>query len=146
MLGLDFFGGGCVVWALAIDLDAKPAGGDGRHHHDRHRRRPHDSHPDGRCAGSLPPSSFATGSGVVNMIRQTGMAIGVAILVALVGGGGAPTEQLHAFHLAWWVMAAITALGLAPTFSLSGGPLGRRNGLHDDLYAGGPLDTTGRSE
>jgi len=50
----------------------------------------------------------------VNMIRQTGMAIGVAMLVALVGGGGAPTERLHAFHLAWWVMAAITAVGFAP--------------------------------
>jgi hypothetical protein len=51
---------------------------------------------------------------VINMIRQTGMAIGVAMLVAIVGGGGAPVERLHAFHLAWWAMAAVTAVGFAP--------------------------------
>ena len=36
----------------------------------------------GVSAGSLPPSSFATGSGVINMIRQAALAIGVAIFVA----------------------------------------------------------------
>jgi hypothetical protein len=68
----------------------------------------------GTAAGSLPPSSFATGSGVVNMIRQTGMAIGVAVLVALVGTAATPEGQLLAFERAWWLMAAIVALGLVP--------------------------------
>jgi hypothetical protein len=49
------------------------------------------------------------------MIRQTGMAIGVAGLVALVGGTGTPSERLAAFQAAWWLMAAIAAVGLIPT-------------------------------
>ena len=118
VLGLGFFGGGCVVWAVAIglapNLIAATVGivmtgiGVGL------------TLPTlmGAAAGSLPPSAFATGSGVVNMIRQTGMAIGVALLVALVGGGGTPAERLQAFHLAWWVMAAIAAVGFAPLMLL----------------------------
>ena len=39
------------------------------------------------AAGSLPASSFATGSAVINMLRQTGLALGVAILVAVLGTG-----------------------------------------------------------
>jgi len=34
----------------------------------------------GVSASGLPPSSFATGSGVINMIRQASLAVGVAIL------------------------------------------------------------------
>ncbi len=67
---------------------------------------------------ALPASSFATGSGAINMIRQTGFAIGVAIFVAIVGSSGAADAQLAAFHRAWWVMAAITALGLLPLLLL----------------------------
>ena len=37
------------------------------------------------AAGSLPPTSFATGSAVVNMLRQVGLAIGVAVLIAVLG-------------------------------------------------------------
>ena len=36
-------------------------------------------------AASLPPQSFATGSAVVNMLRQVGLAVGVAVLVAVIG-------------------------------------------------------------
>lgn len=63
---------------------------------------------------SLPPSSFATGSGVINMIRQAAIAIGVAIFVAVIAGTSSPAEQLAAFHLGWWLMAAITALAWLP--------------------------------
>ena len=34
-------------------------------------------------ASSLPPQAFATGSAVVNMLRQVGLAVGVAVLVAV---------------------------------------------------------------
>jgi EmrB/QacA subfamily drug resistance transporter len=70
----------------------------------------------GSATASLPPSSFATGSGVVNMIRQTGFAIGVAAFVALVGGASTPLERLAAFNGAWWFMVVITAAAVIPTF------------------------------
>jgi MFS family permease len=69
-------------------------------------------------ASSLPPSSFATGSGVINMIRQAAIAIGVAIFVAVIAAPASPGAQVAAFHRGWWIMAAITASGLIPTFLL----------------------------
>jgi EmrB/QacA subfamily drug resistance transporter len=67
---------------------------------------------------ALPASSFATGSGVINMVRQIGFAVGVAIFVAIVGSPGSAEAQMAAFRLAWWVMAVITALGLLPLLLL----------------------------
>ncbi len=67
---------------------------------------------------ALPPSSFATGSGVINMIRQAALAIGVAIFVAVVAAPASPLARVTAFHRGWWIMAAITALGLIPTYFL----------------------------
>jgi EmrB/QacA subfamily drug resistance transporter len=67
---------------------------------------------------ALPPSSFATGSGVINMIRQAALAIGVAIFVAIVASPASPMARVTAFHRGWWIMAAITALGLLPTLVL----------------------------
>jgi EmrB/QacA subfamily drug resistance transporter len=72
----------------------------------------------GVSAGALPPSSFATGSGVINMVRQASLAIGVAIFVAIIGSPALPADRVTAFHVGWWAMAAITALGLIPTFAL----------------------------
>ncbi len=68
----------------------------------------------GVSAASLPPSSFATGSGVINMIRQTAMAVGVALVIAFIGSPQSATGRLHAFQQAWWAMAAIAAAGLLP--------------------------------
>ena len=65
---------------------------------------------------ALPPSSFATGSGSINMIRQAAIAIGVAIFVAIIGAPTSSQERLDSFRIGWWVMAAITALALIPTF------------------------------
>lgn len=45
---------------------------------------------------SLPPSSFATGSGVITMIRQAAIAIGVALFVAIVGMPGSLQERVSA--------------------------------------------------
>ncbi len=72
----------------------------------------------GLGTSALPPSSFATGSGVINMVRQIGFAVGVAIFVAIVGSPGVEAGYMAAFRLAWWVMAAITALGLVPLLLL----------------------------
>jgi EmrB/QacA subfamily drug resistance transporter len=72
----------------------------------------------GVSASSLPPSSFATGSGVINMIRQAAIAIGVAIFVAVIASPASPMARVAAFHRGWWILAVITALGLIPTFFL----------------------------
>jgi EmrB/QacA subfamily drug resistance transporter len=61
-------------------------------------------------AGSLPPHSFATGSAVVNMLRQIGLAVGVAVLVALLGAPHSPQATLDAYQHA---CAAIAASALA---------------------------------
>ena len=64
---------------------------------------------------ALPASSFATGSGVLNMVRQASLAIGVALFVAIIGAPMSPAEQTAAFHRGWFLMAAIALLGLVPT-------------------------------
>ena len=74
----------------------------------------------GLGTSTLPASAFATGSGVINMIRQIGFAIGVAIFVAIAGSAGSAEARMAAFRLAWWVMVAITALGLIPLLSRPG--------------------------
>lgn len=65
---------------------------------------------------ALPPASFATGSGMINMLRQAAIAIGVAIFVAIIGSSLSSAERLSAFQSGWWVMAAITLIALVPTF------------------------------
>jgi MFS family permease len=58
------------------------------------------------AASSLPPPSFATGSGVVNMLRQVGFAVGVAMLVAVLGNPHGAGAELTAFRHGWYATAA----------------------------------------
>ena len=72
----------------------------------------------GVSTASLPPSSFATGSGVINMIRQAAFAVGVAVFVAVIAAPTTAAAHVAAFHRGWWIMAAITALALIPVATL----------------------------
>jgi EmrB/QacA subfamily drug resistance transporter len=61
-------------------------------------------------ASALPPHSFATGSAVVNMLRQVGLAVGVAVLVAVIGTPHTPASQHTAFQHGWIVIASTALL------------------------------------
>jgi MFS family permease len=62
----------------------------------------------GVAVSSLPPQRFATGSGAVNMIRQIGITVGVAVLVAVVGTPRTGNGELAAFRHGWLIVAAIS--------------------------------------
>ena len=64
----------------------------------------------------LPSSSFATGSGAINMIRQAALAVGVAIFVAIIGSPSSLAERVTAYHRGWWIMVGVAALGLIPNY------------------------------
>jgi hypothetical protein len=61
------------------------------------------------AAGTLPPDRATTGSAVLTMARQVGSAIGVAVVVVILGTGAA--HPVSAFHHVWLaeVIAALAA-------------------------------------
>jgi EmrB/QacA subfamily drug resistance transporter len=61
-------------------------------------------------AASLPPPSFATGSAVINMLRQIGLALGIALLIAVLGSPHSPAQTLDVYRNASWVVAALAVL------------------------------------
>ena len=67
---------------------------------------------------ALPPASFATGSAMINMLRQASIATGVALFVVIIGTPATPEDRLGAFQLGWWIMAAITMVTLVPALTL----------------------------
>jgi EmrB/QacA subfamily drug resistance transporter len=63
-------------------------------------------------ASSLPPARFATGSAVINMARQIGFAVGVAVFVAVSGAPQSAPARLVGFQHGWLVIAG-TAIAAA---------------------------------
>jgi EmrB/QacA subfamily drug resistance transporter len=57
----------------------------------------------GAGASSLAPERFATGAAVLTMGRQIGSALGIAVLVAVLG---AATSEAADYHTAWLISAA----------------------------------------
>jgi EmrB/QacA subfamily drug resistance transporter len=58
------------------------------------------------ATASLPPARFATGSAVLSMSRQIGVALGVAVLVSLIGTPGSGAHLLAGFQDGWAFMTA----------------------------------------
>jgi EmrB/QacA subfamily drug resistance transporter len=65
-------------------------------------------------ATALPPARAATGSALVNSGRQVASAVGVAILVTVLGNHG----SVHDFDLGWWVAAGLALLAAATSLTL----------------------------
>lgn len=57
-------------------------------------------------AAALPEHSFATGSAVINMLRQIGLAIGVAVLIAVLGSPHSPAAVVGGYERASFIIAA----------------------------------------
>jgi MFS family permease len=65
----------------------------------------------GVASAALPPARLSTGTAILNMSRQIGMAIGVAIVIAIVGAGVPTLAALHDNFVAMALCAA--ACGVA---------------------------------
>ena len=85
----------------------------------------------GAGASSLAPERFATGAAVLTMGRQIGVALGVAVLVAVLGAGATSASD---FHTGWLItVAGALAAGLALAAI---GPPARRKRRGDGWAAG----------
>jgi EmrB/QacA subfamily drug resistance transporter len=69
----------------------------------------------GAAAATLAPARFATGIALQTTGRQIGSALGVAILVAVLGTGSSPAD----FRAAWWFML-VAALSAGATLAAVG--------------------------
>jgi EmrB/QacA subfamily drug resistance transporter len=76
-------------------------------------------------AAALPPARFATGSAIYGMTRQFGIAVGVAVLIAVLGTPR-EAEILGSFRAGWEVMAGLafaSAIAAAGIGRLSAAPV-----------------------
>lgn len=103
-------------------------------------------------AATLPPHSFATGSAVINMLRQIGLAVGVAALIAVLGSPGSPAATLGAYRDATWMIAgvslaaALAGLVLVPRrLGAPAGSAGSESAAASPASAGAPASAAASS-
>lgn len=73
---------------------------------------------------ALPGDRAATGSALVNSVRQISATVGVAVLVAVVGSHVGAASR-HDFRIAWWAAAVLSLSASAIGVHLSRGGSGR---------------------
>jgi EmrB/QacA subfamily drug resistance transporter len=94
-------------------------------------------------ASSLPPASFATGSAVINMLRQVGLAVGVAVLVAVLGTPHGPHATLSAYRHGWEVIALASLLAaVAGALTLGSGPTAAPVAVDSDAEVTAEVEVT----
>ncbi len=69
------------------------------------------------ATAGLPPEQASTGSGLASMARQVGMALGVSILVGILGSGVASLADVRS---AWVFIAVASALAAAAALAIDG--------------------------
>lgn len=69
------------------------------------------------ATAGLPPEQASTGSGVASMARQVGMALGVSILIGILGSGRLGLDDVRA---GWIFIAVASALAAAAALTIEG--------------------------
>jgi hypothetical protein len=72
----------------------------------------------GAGVSSLAPQRFATGAAILTMGRQIGIALGIALLVAVLGSGAASAADFHSA----WLITVLGGLATAAVLAAIGPP------------------------
>jgi EmrB/QacA subfamily drug resistance transporter len=88
------------------------------------------------ATADLPLGQSATGGAVVNMSRQLGTALGVSMLVAIVGNPATYEAARAAFQHAWWTLAAVGVLAAAVAPAMTAKSHDTKSAIPDGLPGG----------